>query len=218
MALQYTGNVPANVCKDAKYSVVHGPHGMEIRLIYSLPTGEKALVTTSAHPELVEMVNAVKEDYQGGLGGAFYINEYAHVVVPAEGGYYFAGEYRRYLEFKFEGSVIGPEPPEGLRPGDEWRGPKVGTAYTLTADAQDVKFKISTRPNVFREKRLSEEAGSATAARLARRLGKHKTGGGRIYINEARAFFAPVNEAGEWTRLYLGSLGDDEWFGPPRIE
>src|SRR5687767_14083352 len=76
MATRYTGNVPSNVGKDAKYSVVRRSAGWEIRLIFRLSAEERALVTTSSHPELIELVNAVKEDVNGVPGGAFYINEY----------------------------------------------------------------------------------------------------------------------------------------------
>ena len=62
-APRYTGNVPSNVSRDAKYSIVHGSGGMEIRLIFELSDGERALVTTRQHPKLVAMVNAVKEEH-----------------------------------------------------------------------------------------------------------------------------------------------------------
>ena len=187
--------------------------------MYRLRTGERALITTAAHPELVDMVNHVKESVGNPPGGAFYINEFGQVLVPVVGDgteYYVAGEYKRQLQFEFEGTVIGPEPPEGLEPGDSWPGPKVGIPYTLSADGRDVKFKAFTGPNRFLEKRLSDEVGRTEAGRLARRLARLKPGGGRIYINEARHFFAPVDVGGEWQFVYLGALGEDSWFSAPR--
>src|SRR4051812_30595001 len=114
MALvEYAGNIPSNVAKDAKYSVVHdGVGGLEIRLIYRFGPRQEALLTTQGHPRLVELVNAVKEEAEGVSGGAFYINEYGHVLVPALGQCWFAGEYEHLLEFSFQDSTIGPEPPQ----------------------------------------------------------------------------------------------------------
>ena len=216
--MPYEGNIPSNVNKDAKYSVVYGAAGkMEVRLIYRLGRGEKALVTTASHPDLVRKVNDVKEEFGLGSGGAFYINEFGHVLVPAGAECYCAGRYERYLEFDFEGARISPQAPASLKPGEVWPGPRVGVAYTLSADGSDIRYSRQTRPSVTKEFRLSEEVGEPAATRLARRLSRHKRGGGRVYINEAREFFAPIGSDGEWEHIYLGSLGDDEWFSAPRI-
>ena len=72
MARRYKGNIPSNVSKDAKYSLVRGAKGWEVRLVYRLNATERALVTTAEHPDLVELVNGVKEDAVGVPGGAFY--------------------------------------------------------------------------------------------------------------------------------------------------
>lgn len=215
MAQRYGGNSPSNVSKDAKYSVVRSSNGWEVRVIYRLSAEEKALVTTASHPRLVELVNGVKEDYQGAPGGAFYIDEYRHVLVPTNDGCMFAGYYDEDLQFRFEGHDIGPRPPADLEPGADWPGPRVGIPYTLAADGRDIRFKAETRPSVITERRLSKAAGNAAAARLAKELSRHKPGGGRIYINEAREFFAPVERDGDWVAVYLGPLGDLEWFPDP---
>jgi hypothetical protein len=56
----YPGHVPSNVARDAKYSVVWGSEGrMEVRLIYRISGGERVLLTTDRHDELVEMVNEI---------------------------------------------------------------------------------------------------------------------------------------------------------------
>lgn len=217
MAKPHIGNCPGNVRKDAKYSVVNGKNGMEIRLIYRMTTGEVQLITTNSHPELVDLVNRVKESH-GSRGGAFYINEYHEVLVPVatEGSeYYAAGTYNHYLQFEFDGSTIGPEPPVGTKPGDVWPGPKVGIPYTLTADGCDLKYKLSTGPKRYIEKRLSDDVGKSESRRLAQRLSRYKQGGGRIYVNEARQFFAPVQNGNAWEYIYLGGLDGDSWFDQP---
>lgn len=214
--IRYPGNVPSNVSKDAKYSVVSGNDGWEIRLIYRLSSSERALVTTGSHPELVEMVNNAKIEGNAVEGGAFYINEYRHVLVPTAEGCLFAGTYAPLLQFRFEGVDISPEAPSGLEPGEDWPGPRVGSPYVLAADGVDIKYRVETRPNVLSERRLSTDIGRSGAARVARRFARHKPGGGRIYINEARECFGPTPQ-GTVNHTYLGRVDQDEWFAQPRV-
>ena len=217
MASHYTGNVPSNVSKDAKYSVVRGSDGWEVRLIYRLSSAERALVTTSAHPDLVVLVNDIKEDVNGVPGGAFYINEYKHVLVPTDDGCLCAGRYLPLLRFRFEGREISPEAPAGLTEGEHWPGPRVGTAYVLTADGTDVRYRVETRPSVFEERRLSAELGRGQASRTARRLARHKPGGGRVYINEALECFGPAPGGDALSHVYLGKMTEELWFKDPTV-
>jgi hypothetical protein len=214
----YRGNAPKAVSKDAKYAVVHEKGEMVVRLIYRLNEKERALLTTASHPELVAMVNSVKEEKNGQPGGPFYINEYQMVIVPtAQDGYFYAGSYTPPLEFEFEGMTISPAAPADLKVGDEWRGPHVGIPYVLTADGRDIRYEAEVRPRVIRRERLRDVVGASRAAQLAKRLGQHKPGGGRLYINEAREFFSPVESDGRWIYIYLGPLGADGWFPPPTV-
>jgi hypothetical protein len=215
MARRYTGNVPSNVSKDAKYSVVRGGDGWEVRLVYRLSSTEVALVTTASHPELVDLVNGVKEDVNGVPGGAFYINEYRHVVVPTEDGCLFAGRYTPLLSFRFEGREISPQPPDDLSPGQSWQGPRVGTPYVLTADGTDVRYRVETRPNVLSDRKLSTEIGRGQAAKTARPIARHKPGGGRIYVNEAYECFGPTPGSDGTSHIYLGHIDADMWFAEP---
>jgi len=217
VATRFTGNAPKAVNRDAKYSVRSGESGMIIRLLYTLNRQEVALLTTESHPRLVEMVNDVKQEQNGQAGGAFYINEFSQVLVPTQNGYFVAGLYSDLLEFSFEGMTIGPKAPVGLQAGQEWRGPHVGIPYVLTADGRDIRYESEVRPQVIRRERLRDAVGAGPASRLAQRLARHKPAGGRFYINEAREFFAPVEEAGQWKYIYLGSLDDDLWFPAPAM-
>lgn len=219
LSIPYTWLAPSVVAKDAKYSVVHSKTGgMQVRLIHRVNNSEKELLTSDEHDELVGLVNCVKEEHVGVPGGAFYINEFAHVLVPANGQCYFAGSYQKFLEFDFEGGKIGPRPPEGTEPGDPWPGPHVGIPYVLAAGATDIKCKVQLSATRIREEKLSRYAGKPAAARLSRRLGRVKgSQGGRIYINEAREFFAPVTSGYDVSYVYLGSLEDDVWFPAPGV-
>lgn len=214
----YPGYIPSNVARDAKYSVVYGSGGrMEVRLIYRVSAGERLLLTTDRHDELVDMVNAAKIEGNGDPGGVFYINEFRDVIVPTAKGPLYAGNYPTDLVFEFEGTSIGPRAPGGVEPGDMWPGPHVGIRYVLTADGRDIKFS-----NVVGNRELTEflsrHTSSAAATQLARRLGALKgMGGGRVYINEAMEFFSPVDKEDRIDYVYLGSLDEDQWFEAPDV-
>jgi hypothetical protein len=92
----------------------------------------------------------------------------------------------------------------------------VGIPYVLTAERTDIRYESEPRPNVIRRELLSATVGNAAAAALAKRLARHKGASGRIYINEAREFFAPVQSTSRWSYLYLGNLGEEQWFPMPR--
>lgn len=218
MAMLYPGYVPSNVNKDAKYSVVSGPDGYEVRLIYRLSAREEALLTTKHHDALVEMVNEVKLAANGKEGGAFYINEYLDVLVPTlDNECYFAGTYQEPLAFDFDGQIISPRAPEGLEPGSPWPGPHVGIRYTLKAGGRDIGYETQVRPRVTKKVLLSDFHGPGPAAALATRLAEVKgEQGGRIYLNECGEFFTPPSKSGD-PYVYLGSLDDDVWFPPPEV-
>jgi len=184
-----------------------------VHLQYSISNRIRELLTTSAHPKLVDMVNAAKREITGLEGGAFYINEFKQVIVPTPQGYLYAGEYHKELRFDFDGTTIGPSAPDGLRPGDEWKGPHVGIPYVLTAACDDVYYKQHPTPKREVRVHLSDDVGAAAATKLAKRLAKVKgTGGGRIYINEECEFFAPINDSSGLRYEYLGHLDNDSWF------
>ena len=214
----YPGYAPSNVAKDAKYSVKRGDGGSwVVHLVYHLDHSTRELLTTDAHPQLVEMVNRVKREITGTEGGAFYINEHCHVLVPDQQGALSAGEYAKELKFAFDGGTMGPRPPKSVKPGDEWKGPHVGVRYTLAAGNDDIYYEINLTPTRVQRVRLSEEVGKVPARRLAARLAQHKgNGGGRIYINEQCEFFAPINVDG-LPFAYLGHLDDDPWFPAPEL-
>lgn len=221
MVVLYPGLAPSNVNKDAKYSVIYSTSGggMEVRLVYRVSEREKQLLTSDRHEKLVAMVNQVKEELSGVPGGPFYINEFGDVLVPQQdGGCAYAGTYSELLKFDYDGQEIGPVPPPGLAPGDRWPGPHVGIRYVLAAGGTDIKYEQASGQSI-REHRLSDAVGHGPAQLLARRLAKVKgQQGGRVYINEASEFFAPLNGGEKGTLyVYLGPLEDDAWFQAPDV-
>ena len=213
---RYTGYSPTRVTKDAKYTVT--AYG-DVRLEYQESSRIRMMLTTSDHPDLVEMVNAIKNEINPGRdGGAFYINEFHHVLVPdGQGGKcYYAGNYTRDLEFGDDQLLVTARAPASLRPGDDWPGPHVGIPYVLNAGATDIRFE-----NLIDERRwetilLTDFHDPVAVRLLTRRLADVKgTSGGRFFINERGEFFAPVGVAGSWTYKYIGPIGDDVWFHAP---
>lgn len=211
----YTGRVPSNVSWDASYSVVGGKREPRVQLRFRHDRRRHVLAPRRDHPELAGMVNQVKQHLRGGIvGGRFYINEFRFVLVPdGNGRAWYAGTYLPSLEFDFSGMAIRPEAPDGLRPGQPWPGPHMGVAYRLTPHDYDISYEASDR-GTKSVVRLSEAVGFGAAAALVARLAQH-TGvdGARIYINEAREFFARPPWSDDL--IYLGPLADDPWFAPP---
>lgn len=214
----YRGNCPRAVSRDAKYSVIGNPP--IVRLIYRTQKGEEALLVNRNHPRLIDLIKQIRGPRPQGV---FYINEFGQVLVPLAEGYVCAGEYHEELEFEYEdGVLIRPTPPARLRAGDQWLGPHVGIPYVVSAGGDDIyywdywtsdagiphrrKVTLSSQPQVT----------STSVSRLIRGLvdvkGMH---GGRIYVNEARHLFAPVDEGAQiWTYRYLGDLRSSPWFSP----
>jgi hypothetical protein len=210
-SVRYSGNCSGNVSKDAKYSIRRGRDGVwQIEIIYYIGPKEYYQCATREHPALIALVNDAKES----AGGGFYINEFGHVLIrKTDGEIYCVGRYHELLEFDISGTVISAQPPTWLKPGDEWMGHHVGRRYAITANGQDLFYRVSD-DNHHRLMHLSEMVGSGPASKLARRLVSVKgTAGGRVYINERKQFFA--RDGSDF--IYLGSLDDDGWYPEPSI-
>jgi hypothetical protein len=219
----FPGNCPKNVSKDAKYGIRNNKKGgLAIGLTYCTDDDERWHMTTQAHPELADMVSAVKAEYGSSPFGPFYINEYKQVIVPVgdTGQYYRAGVYSTPLQFEFEGKTISGEPVDfngkRLQPGDTWVGPHAGVPYVLTAAGDDIYYRTWPRPNVEKRVKLSAKRGPAVALQIARLLYAMKgAGGGRIYVNEFGAVFSPITEEDGLRYVYFGQIDLNSWFPDP---
>ena len=214
---EWVGAPPGQVRKDGRYRVVSGRDGYEIQVIYRINNRERALLATSDHEDLVELVNDAKVALTGQRGGAFYINEFRDVLVPdMEGGgiSYWIGTFDGLLTFELDSStVITPKAPPGLQPGDHWPGPRVGIQYTLTARGSDLRYEVQSG-RIRREVRLSDHVGEQSAAETAALAAAHKQGGGAVYINECGEIFIPTIDT-EPEYIYVGNIGELAWFTPP---
>ena len=223
--IPFHGNCPKNVNKDAKYGIKNnGRRGLAVGLTYYTDDDERWHMTTEAHPDLAEMVSAVKTMYGSSPYGPFYINEYRQVIVPVgdSGRYYLAGSYSTPLQFEFEKKTISGEPVDfdgrRLQPGDTWVGPHAGVPYVLAATGDDIYYRTWPRPNVEKRVRLSATRGKGVAAQIARLLYAMKgAGGGRIYANEFGAVFSPIAEEEGLRYVYFGQIDPDSWFPDPML-
>lgn len=222
MALvRYTWNCPKNVSKDAKFSVRRQDKKLEVGVTFKTAFGENWALSTGKHAKLVEMVNSVKLEATGSLGGTFYITEYRQVIVPTAGdddAYFYAGEYLEDLEFHFEGHVISgaavDDQRKALKPGDPWSGVHPGIPFKLKAGGKDIAFIRVVKKNVTREELLSEHSTVSQAKALAERIRAIKGfEGGRFYVNERRHIFAPLKGEGGVEYVYITDLlPSDPWF------
>jgi hypothetical protein len=203
--------------RDAKYSVTYNSDAGKwgIRLIFNERHWRTAELFAFDHPALVEAVNRKKVQLCRQKGGAFYYNEYGHILVPAVGSPpEFATKSAARLAFVYSGKTISSEPPSSLRPGDEWQGPHPGIPYKI--ERSDIFYWKSSARNAWQRVALTAAVGLVPAADLARRLLAVKGHTGKIYLNERRHFFAPQLHKGEWRFVYLGPLGNSPWFPEPK--
>jgi len=220
--VQFKGNCPKNVAKDAKYSIKSDEGEDKIGIVYKSNEGEMWYPVTDEHQVLVEMVNRIKLAAVNSPRGSFYINEYKQVIIPVSGNriYYLGGEYSDPLEFEFEGKTLSGDAKDHngnpLSPGDEWIGPHPGIKYILAGNGQDIYYEIEPRPKVRKRVNLSDFQPNNVVGKLCQLIQKFKPSGGRFYINEFKQIFAPI-QSDQLRYIYIGKLENlNEWF--PKFE
>jgi len=238
----YRGVWPQNVSKLAKYAVRFLDGDWKITVLYEAGAGLRYLAVEGGAADLASRINAVKTSVRDQLGGAFYVNEYRHVIVPVTGygssgvgsHYYYAGRLDGDFTFEFEGQPLTTRPihPNGepLNAGERWVGPRPGIPYVLAAGAGDIYYETpaltdsdppEVRPSMTRKVQLSkvlvDKALVAHALQPVAGVRGHQ--GGRFYVNEHRAIFTPV-EAGDGNGLdyvYCGKIDPSAWFPEPNV-
>lgn len=233
----YPGYWPSNVAKAAKYTVRPDKKGWKVTVLFEEGEfGHKA--RHHGADALIAAVNQVKETNGDGPGGTFYVNEFRHVIVPVkfrQGGdeftaCYLAGRLVGDFTFAYEkGKVtahaLGADG-KPLKPGDPWRGPRPGVAYILAAGGKDIKYECQAydhstnkiMPDAVRKVLLSKVNASAveSATRPIRAIKGYS--GGRFYVNETGAMFAPVREDDGLNYIYCGQLDRERWFPEPKVD
>jgi hypothetical protein len=234
----YRGVWAQNVSRLAKYSVRHHEGAWTVAVLYEVGSGLRYLALDQARDDLAELVNEVKQALGNGPGGAFYVNEYRHVIVPVDSGdgtshYYFADYLRGDLTFKYEGTPLSTRPvrPDGqpLKPGERWIGPRPGVPYVLAAGGNDIYYQTpaltdsdppAIRPMTTMKVQLSKVLRNPALVRQAVRPVAEIRGyeGGRFYVNEHGAMFTPVDrgDGNGLDYIYCGTIDRATWFPEPR--
>lgn len=238
----YRGCWPQNVCKLAKYAVRFVKGDWKPTVLYDVGDGLQFLAVEDGGTDLAMRVNAVKTAMRSQPGGAFYVNEYRHILVPvADSGagnaqtvYYYAGRLETDCHFEFEGRPLTTKPIQldgtPLASGARWVGPRPGIPYVLAAGGRDIYFETpaltdddppAVRPMMTRKVQLSkvirDQEKLAKAVRPIASIRGHQ--GGRFYVNEHGAMFTPVG-AGDGDGIdyiYCGKIDRDAWFPEPPV-
>jgi len=239
----YRGVWPQNVSKLAKYAVRFIDGDWKITVLYEAGEGLQYLAVEGGGANLASLINTLKTALREQPGGAFYVNEYRHVIVPVKGNassgvgshYYFAGRLEDDLQFEFEGQPLTTKPthPDGtaLTVGESWVGPRPGIPYVLAAGGADIYYETpaltdddppAIRPSMTRRVQLSkilkDKDKLAYAIRPIANLRGHK--GGRFYVNEHGAIFSPIG-AGDGNGIdyiYCGKINLYTWFPEPKVD
>ena len=239
----YPGVWPQNVSRLAKYVVRYLDGAWKVTVLYEVEAGLRYLAVEGGGADLVWRINAVKTAFRDEPGGAFYVNEYRHVLVPVSGSnalggsshYYFAGRLQEDFGFEFEGQPLTTKPvqPDGtpLNAGDRWVGPRPGIPYVLAAGGGDIYYETPAlteeepprvRASVTRRVELSkvlrDKALLGHAVQPIASIRGHQ--GGRFYVNEHCALFTPVNggDGNGIDYIYCGQIERSAWFAEPSVE
>lgn len=236
----YRGVWPRNVSSLAKYAVRFLDKTWKVTVEYEAGEGLRYLAVEGGGSDLPKRINEVKTAAGEAPGGAFYVNEYRHVVVPVRATdgsgvgshYYCAGKLEGDFRFEFEGRPLSTRPVQAdgspLKPGDRWIGPRPGIPYVLAAGASDIYYETpaltdddppQVRSNVTRKVQLSrvlpDRAAVARATRAVAALRGHA--GGRFYVNEHAAIFSPIGsgDGNGIEYVYCGQIDRTAWFPEP---
>lgn len=239
----YRGVWPQNVSKLAKFGVRLVDGTWKITVLYEAGAGLRYLAVEGAGTTLASRINSLKSLLQGQPGGAFYVNEYKHVIVPVQGSpstgvkshYYYACRLEDDLRFEFEGQLLTTNPvhPDGtpLKEGERWVGPRPGIPYVLSAGGGDIYHESpaltddnppAIRPSMTRRVQLSKVLGDRPLVERAVRPITSVRGhqGGRFYVNEHGAIFTPVDsgDGNGIDYIYCGQIDRSAWFPEPPVE
>jgi hypothetical protein len=171
---------------------------------------------------------------------SFYVNEFRHILFPvlrpepSYFDYFCVGKLEADIQFEFEAKPLTTRPvhQDGtpLKAGERWDGPWPGIPYFLAAGGNDIYCKtllpiISTgciyykriKRHIFLSRILMDEQRAADAAKpIAAVLGD---AGGRFYVNEHGAIFAPIGPGNGDSVHYIfcGVIDYAVWFPDPIV-
>jgi hypothetical protein len=179
--------------------------------------GTCAMVAESDVQELVDAVNAAKAAQGGPPGGAFLVDEYGRVLVPAGDGagaaVYVAGECRGVLRFEdpfTPGATFDLYDDSDLEPGDHWDRPYLGIRYQLSR-FDELYFWLEGSTGAGKITPPLQDAGLVANLRRVRPYGavRFLVGPGGVAITKV----PPL-----WDARYVGRVDLDTWFQKEELE
>jgi hypothetical protein len=222
----------APVCpgRNSRFTVRHNATQGNAWWVYYEPQGAPPIPADQPHPELVSLVNFLKESEGTSPGGSFSITEHSQVVarMMPTGGYshqnaihvvgIHGGNVMSYHQsITFDGGSLNPAATPDV--GDPWPGPRCGTTYTFSApegrrppshNLDEIRIEVDGS-NVQLSSQLAGAPyppASGPLASFLTTLRLHLPSGGRFRVNEhGRAFTAEGN-------IFVGTVPLTHWFQP----
>jgi hypothetical protein len=215
--------------RDSRFTVRRNSDNSGDWWVYYDPPGGTLIPADSPHPDLVRLVNALKEAEGIAAGGAFSINEHSQVIarMSAPAGYQqnaihvvdiSTGSVQKYTQtITFQGGAIDPtaQPAEG----SPWPGPRCGSTYRFAApgnrkppshNVDEVWTEIEGQIELLstHAKSVPYPPTAGALAALLAALRRQLPSGGRFRVNEhGRAFTADQN-------VFIGNIPLASWFSP----
>ena len=234
----YRGQWPQNVSKMSKYTVKIDDGKWKIMVHHDIGEGLVFLAVEGSGTDIPERVNNIKRKFTGQDGGAFYVNEFHHLIVPVSrdntSHYYCGGRVDPNFVFEFEGVKLTSRPVDRngakLSIGETWVGPRPGIPYVLAAGGKDIYFETpavtsSTPPElregITKKVQLSKVLKDKSLVSKATTPISNVRGqqGGRFYVNEHQAIITPVdkNDGNGLEYIYCGQIEYSTWFPEPPL-
>jgi hypothetical protein len=215
--------------RDSRFTIRHNPHrGSEWWVYYEAPEGAP-VPSDDDHPDLISLVNGLKQAEGNAPGGGFSINEHFQVIARTRAPASYGGQSIHVAGLR-EGVIATYEEPilfqgGNLSPtitpieGQTWTGPLCGMTYSFVKPGNP-QLPSRNFDEVFvtvegQVVQLSRDAGinpyppaSGPLASFLAALRRRLPSGGAFRVNEhGRAFTSRGN-------IYIGVVPLDQWFRP----
>lgn len=178
--------------------------------------GHCPMVTCSGAERLAAAVSEAKRFLGGWLGGAFLVNEFGQVLVPAAAGDHrvaVVGECEGPLEFRnvFEqDTTFDLSDDSGLQLGDSWELPYLGVPHNLS-NRDEIYFKVQSEFGVTPLRAPSQDDELIDALRVLR-----PSGAVRFVVTYRGLVLTKVpvgpRRAQRWEPRYVGNLDYKRWY------
>lgn len=169
---------------------------------------------SQAVEKLIATINIVKRRYNRQPGGSFLLNEYGQVLVPTQTGQrFFVGQTAGIMLLRNidNQGIVDLSDDAGLKTGDPWEMPYVGTIYHLSQRSYLYYWDRTTQRSIW--PRLQDED-LIHKIRSVRRSGSV-----RLVVNpyEFANAFAPIEGHYGLEYVFLKRIDLASWFPKPEI-